>query len=115
MKLRPFALGLTVAALTIGCQHMNTEHDEEGEENEVKMTLDQAPPAVREALQREAGGAAIAEVDKEDHDGRTAYEVDVKKDGKNWEIIVDENGKLISKKLDEDDDKGEKGEKEDKD
>ena len=33
MNLRPFALGLTVAALTFGCQSMNKEHeDEEGDD-----------------------------------------------------------------------------------
>jgi len=112
MNLRPFALGLTVAALTFGCQSMNKEHEDE-EGDEVQMTLDQVPPAVREGLQREAGGAAITKVDKENEHGRTGYEVDVKIDGKNWEIVVDENGKLISKKLDDENEAGEKKEKED--
>jgi hypothetical protein len=116
MKMRSFALGLTVAALAVGCQQMNKEHEDD-EADELKMTLEQVPPAVREGLQREAGGAVITEVDKEDHQGRPAYEVDVMKDGKNWEIIVDENGKLISRNLDEDehgvkdDDKDEKSDK----
>jgi len=112
MNLRPFALGLTVAALTFGCQSMNKEHEDE-EGDEVQMTLDQVPPAVREGLQREAGGAAITKVDKENEHGRTGYEVDVKIDGKNWEIVVDENGKLISKKLDDENEAGEKKEKDD--
>jgi uncharacterized membrane protein YkoI len=112
MKFPALALGLAVAAATtIGCNHMSKEK-EENEENEVKMTLDQVPAAAREGLQREAGGASITQVDKEDIKGKTGYEVDVMKDGKNWEIIVDENGKLISKKLDEE--KHEKGEKEEK-
>jgi uncharacterized membrane protein YkoI len=112
MNLRPFALGLTVAALTFGCQSMNKEHEDE-KGDEVQMTLDQVPPAVREGLQREAGGAAITKVDKENEHGRTGYEVDVKIDGKNWEIVVDENGKLISKKLDDENEAGEKKEKDD--
>jgi|KBSSwiStaDraftv2_1062776.scaffolds.fasta_scaffold1423069_2 uncharacterized membrane protein YkoI len=112
MNLRPFALGLTVAALTFGCQSMNKEHEDE-EGDEVQMTLDQVPPAVREGLQREAGGAAITKVDKENEHGRTGYEVDVKIDGKNWEIVVDENGKLISRKLDDENEAGEKKEKDD--
>ena len=48
-----------------------------------------------------AGGAAITTVDKESRDGKTVYETDVKSGGKNWEIVVDENGNLISKKIDE--------------
>jgi uncharacterized membrane protein YkoI len=112
MNMRPFALGLTVAALTFGCQSMNKEHGDD-EEDEVEMTLDQVPAAVREGLQREAGGAAVTKVEKETEHGRTGYETDVKIDGKEWEIIVDENGKLISKKLDDENEAGEKKEKED--
>ena len=37
----------------------------------------------------------------------------MKIDGKNWEIVVDENGKLISKKLDDENEAGEKKEKDD--
>ena len=115
MKFHTFALGLAVIAGSVGCNHMNNQ-SEENEENEVKMTLDQVPAAAREGLQREAGGATITQVDKEEVKGKTGYEIDVMKDGKNWEIIVDENGKLMSKKLDEErGEKEAKGGKEDKD
>ena len=35
----------------------------------------------------------------------TTYETDVKSEGKNWEIRVAPDGKLISKKIDEEDEK----------
>jgi len=90
--------------VAIGCAH-----HEKGEENEVKMSLDQVPAAARATLMREAGGATIKNVDKEDDHGRAIYETDVMVNGKNWEIKVDADGKLIGKKLDnEEDEKGEK-------
>ena len=42
-------------------------------------------------------------VDKETKNGKTIYEVDAKIDGKNYEIRVAEDGVLISKALDEED------------
>ena len=82
--------------VVIGCQ----SHDKE--ENEVKMRLDEVPPAVRETLTREAGGAPIDQVEREEEHGRTVYEADVKSGGKTWEITVDANGNLISRKEDKD-------------
>jgi uncharacterized membrane protein YkoI len=69
-------------------------------ENEVKMSLDQVPPAAWDGLVREAGGATITTVDREEQNGTTVYEADVILGGKNWEIKVDEAGNLVSKKLD---------------
>lgn len=107
MKRHLFAVSLAVAAASVGCSQMGKDHERE-DEDEIEMTLDQVPAAVREGLQREAGGAAIAEVEKEDENGKVVYEADVTIDGKNWEIVVDESGKLVSRKLDDDDEKGEK-------
>jgi uncharacterized membrane protein YkoI len=88
-----------MVVLGAGCANSHkSESEEEG--NEVKMTLDQVPPAAREALVREANGATITTVDREDNKGKTVYESDVMMNGKNWEIKVDGNGKLVSKKLD---------------
>jgi len=95
---------LFVAVIVIagGCAHKAEE-----EENEVKLRPDEVPPAVLSALEREAGGAAITTVDKEQaKDGRTVYETDVMMNGKNWEIKVDETGKLVSKKLDPEEHEG---------
>lgn len=77
---------------------------EEDEQEEVKVKLSDCPAAVQKTLKREANGASIETVDKETEDGKTLYEVDVKIDGKNYEINVAENGTLISKALDEEED-----------
>ena len=89
------------ATLTLGCSAAHKHADKEDEGDEVKMALADVPPAVRDTLKREAGDAKIETVDKEQNDGQTVYETDVTIGGKNWEIKVDPNGKLISKKEDE--------------
>ena len=92
--------------------------DEEEEENEVVMKLEDCPAAVQKTLKREADGATIDKVDKMSKEGRNLYEIDVKIDGRNYEVIVTEEGLLLSKGLDEEDEEegddekgGEKGEK----
>jgi len=87
-------LGLALAGLTLagpGCSH-----NEEVEENEVKMSLEEVPPAVREGLLREANGASITSVEKEDEHGRVVYEADVQSGGKYREIKVGPDGKPVS-------------------
>jgi uncharacterized membrane protein YkoI len=97
-----FASWVVIGAMAVctGCAHKGKGDAEAKERNEVKMRPEEVPPAVRSALEREAGGASITTVDKEMSGGRTVYETDVMMNGKNWEIKVDENGKLLSKKLD---------------
>ena len=88
---------------------------EKEEENEVKMAFKDVPAAVRKTIEREAFGAAIETVDKEKDDGKTTYEADAKIDGHNYEIKVGEDGILLKKKLDDEDEKNEKDEKGGKD
>ena len=76
---------------------------EEGKE--VKMKFSEVPAAVQKTLTDEAKGAKIETVDKETDKGKTIYEADVKIDGTNYEIKVAEDGKLISKAVDEEDEK----------
>ena len=75
--------------------------DKEGEVTEVKLA--DCPATVQKTLKREANGADIDVVDKETKNGKAIYEVDVKIDGKNYESRVAEDGLLISKALDEED------------
>ncbi len=86
---------------------------EEKDEGEVKVKLEECPPAVQATLKKEAEGATIKEVDKETDDGKTIYETDVTINGKEVEIKVAEDGKLISKKV-EDEGEGEKKEGDEK-
>ena len=77
----------------------------EEEENEVKMKFSEIPAAVQKTLTDTANGSKIETVDKETVKGKVVYEADVVIDGKNYEIKVAEDGKLISKELDSEDEK----------
>ncbi len=86
-----------------------THRDEDNEADEIKVPIDQVPPAVRAALQQQAPGAAITSVDKESEGGKTIYEADAMIAGQNYEIKVADDGTRVSKKVDnEDDEKSEK-------
>jgi uncharacterized membrane protein YkoI len=77
------------------------------EDHEVQIKFSDCPAAVQKTLKREANGAKIEKVDQETAHGKPVYEVDVKIDGHNYEILVAEDGLLLSKALDEDDDEQE--------
>ena len=62
---------------------------------EVKMRLDEVPPPVREALEREAGGAPIGSVEREQEHGKTVYEATITTGGRKREIEVDEQGNVL--------------------
>ena len=91
---------LAAMAIATGCSHnhqaLQSKEAEEG--NEVKMSINDVPPPVRDALMREANGAKISSVDREMQDGKTIYETDVMSAGQNWEIKVDPAGNVISRK-----------------
>ena len=94
------AICVAFAALfVVGCAMLQSKEAED--EKEVKVKFDQLPAPVKQTFQKESNNAAIAQVDQEQaKDGKAVYEADVTLDGKNWEIKVDQDGKLISKKLD---------------
>jgi hypothetical protein len=110
---------LIVAAMALGllgaAQLVRAEDKEKEEGKEQKVEFKAVPEAVQATLTAEAGGAAIATVDKEEDDGKVIYEADVVIKGKNYEIKVAADGTLISKKLDvEENEKDKKGGKEEK-
>jgi hypothetical protein len=115
----PTFLVMTLMACA-SMQNARAEDKEKEEGNEVKVKIADVPEAVRKTLAKESDNAKIEEVDKETDEGKTIYEADVKLNDHNYEIKVKEDGTLISKKLDEGDEKGEgkegkegkKGEKE---
>jgi uncharacterized membrane protein YkoI len=78
--------------------------DRQDDDNEVELSLDQVPAAVRDTLVREARGARIDTVERETENGRTVYEAEVTVDGKEVEIEVDAAGRLLGVEVDDEDD-----------
>ena len=78
--------------LSAGCQSPGNRDGAE-----VKVRLDEVPPAAREALTREAAGAPIGEVEREREGGRVVYEAEIRSGGRTREVTVDAEGNVISR------------------
>ena len=86
------------------------EDDDDGDDDDdaVAVTLDQVPAAVKATLEKAAQGGKITEIEREGEGDKAVYEAEVIIEGKEFEIKVAADGKLISKKQEtdeEDDDK----------
>jgi uncharacterized membrane protein YkoI len=83
-----------------------TEDDEgdDDDEDEEEVSLDDVPEAVKETILREAGDAEIEELVKETEDGQTVYEAEFKANGQEIEIEVAEDGALLEREIEDDDD-----------
>ena len=81
--------------------HKHAESKAEKETGEVKVTLAQLPAAVKATLLKVAKGAKIGEIERE-----TVYEAELVVKGKTFEVLIDAEGELLSKKAE----KEEKGE-----
>jgi uncharacterized membrane protein YkoI len=93
----------------MGCASMHHGEEKDSDDNEVKISMDQAPAPVQATLQTETSGGKITDLDKEADDGKTIYEADATIGDKAYEIKVAEDRTLLKKKIDDDkDDKDEK-------
>lgn len=93
-------IAVVSASLAFGVAVQAKEHEEEN------ITKNDVPAAVQKAAKAEAKGGKIVRWEKE----RGNYEVVIEKKGKEWGVVIDANGKVLSKH-DESKEKGEKGEK----
>jgi len=94
MKRVYFGLAVAgAAAVLVGCSH------------EQKVTMSDLPPAVKATLDRETFGGKVTELEKEKKDGKVVYSADAVVNGQAWDIVIGEDGKLVSKTLEKDEHK----------
>jgi uncharacterized membrane protein YkoI len=91
MKLNRIIVSLGVIALAAGCA---TER-EGGKEADEAVTLSQVPAAVKETIKGYASEAEIKKIEKGDADGKIAYEFEITKNGKDSEVTIYPDGKLL--------------------
>jgi hypothetical protein len=96
------ALMATCWLACAGCATLSAEEANNSKEEKVK--LEDCPRDVQDALRKAAAGGKIEEVEKETENGKAVYEADVVIDGDEYEVRVAEDGKLLSKKLEDDGD-----------
>ena len=78
---------------------------ETGKKTEKDVTIDQVPAAVKATILKEAGGNKIEEIEEISVDGKVVYyEAEWKTGGKEIEIKVAPDGKLLKKEIEDDDD-----------
>ncbi len=82
------ALGLTVAPGVA-----NADDDE-------TLKLTDLPAPVRTTVQREVKQGTITDIEKDQENGNVVYEVEFTDGGKNWEIDVAPDGKLLQRHVD---------------
>jgi hypothetical protein len=80
------------------------------EENEQAVKMSDLPAAVQTTIKDKAGSNEIEKIEKKTEEGKTVYEAVVNKNGKEWSIEVDANGKFL-KQYEESKEKEEKAEK----
>ncbi len=86
-----------VAIGVYGCATMQRHAAEPAEAGETKVRLDQTPAAVRQTIERELVGAQLEDIARKERQGKTIYETDIIRNGHKWEVIVGEDGKIVSK------------------
>ena len=65
------------------------------EEKEETVKMSDLPAAVQTTIKDKAGSNEIMKVEKKTEDGKTVYEAVVNKNGKEWSIEVNANGKFL--------------------
>jgi uncharacterized membrane protein YkoI len=66
---------------------------------EEKVSLNEVPEAARNTILHEAAGHKVREIEKETGNGRTVYEAEWKVDGKEVEVKVAADGKLLEREM----------------
>src|SRR5581483_312249 len=93
---KPWIGALTVGLLTLGSLAW-------ADEKEAKVPIDQVPAAVKATIEKESQGATLKEIHKETEGGKTIYEAEIVKDGKEFQIHVAGDGTVTKRETGEDD------------
>ena len=88
---------ISIFLATVGMCGCARLHRPAAEPAETKVRLDQTPAAVRQAIERELIGAQLEDIARKERQGKTIYETDILRNGHKWEVVVGEDGKIISK------------------
>ena len=82
-------------AATVDREVSQTRRDLVAVDTESMLKLEELPAAVRRAVEKEAAGREIADIDLETWHGRTVYEVEFRQRGLNAQVHVAEDGTMV--------------------
>jgi uncharacterized membrane protein YkoI len=60
-----------------------------------KLTADKLPKVIRDAVQKRFPGAEITSAEKETEDGKVVYDIELKHNGRKYEMDIKEDGTVI--------------------
>ena len=64
------------------------------------IPLDKLPAPVRATVEKETQGGKVTDIEKDHERGQVIYEVEFTIDGKEWELDIAEDGKLLERRPD---------------
>jgi hypothetical protein len=67
------------------------------ERGETHLDMKDLPPAVRQTIEKESAGAKVDEVEKETERGKTIYEAEIVRNGRESYVHVGEDGKVLKR------------------
>jgi hypothetical protein len=88
--LSTLAAGLLALGLTVAPGVASADNDRD-------MKLEELPAPVRATVQREVKKGTITDIESDQENGNVVYEVEFTDAGKNWEIDVAPDGKLLKR------------------
>ena len=108
MQKRMFGMfGAMIAILVLVAAGVWTYAAEAEDEDEVAVTLEQVPAAVKATLEQESKGGSITKLIRETEEGILVYSADIVVDGKAFEVLVDTDGKVVKRESGEEEEKEE--------
>src|SRR5947209_6598962 len=99
MNIKDVAFWLTAVGVIgiCGCVTIGRHSGEEAEAGETKVRLEETPAAARQTIERELVGAQLEDIARKMRQGKTVYETDIIRGGHKWEVVVGEDGQILSK------------------
>lgn len=99
MKLRLLAAAFTVAVMLTGASLASAtptrSQKEEGGEQESRVKMKDLPAAVQQTIREQSKGATIRGLSREVENGETNYEVELRVNGHNRDVLIDPNGAVV--------------------
>ncbi len=96
-----------VAFMTVGA----FAGEREGPKKEQKLALKKVPPKVRATIARALRGLKIKEIERKVKEGKAVYKVEALREGREVELVIAPNGKVLARKVEERGKREEKAEK----
>ena len=88
-------IGKLAVGVVAGLVLFATVATADDKKDEKKITLDKAPRAVQDALKKRFPKAEVTGIEKETEDGKVVYDIELKQEGRKYEMDVLENGTII--------------------